>query len=173
MTNLPKKALTIAAFVAISAGSFTAIPAEAYSGGVPVNSYLATKGQAISGNIYSLPSNDNNYLVVKSTTSGAKKIQRTEFTFTTSTPVTQAMISVRVKSSAPSTNWNVKLYNYSTGNWDLLAIGTIGTNESGFSFPIMNFQKYVNNGNAKLAIESAKNVTHTISYDRVFITGSW
>jgi hypothetical protein len=79
----------------------------------------------------SLVADDNNYLVVRSATSGLTSYARTDFEFPDATATASRLdFSVVVKSSASSTTLRLFAFHVPTASWTLLNSSTVGTSES-------------------------------------------
>jgi len=76
-------------------------------------SYAVSLGSYQSGNLASLSSDDNNFLVTKSTSSGWYRESITDFEFrNVRLPVSRLDYSVRLKSSASSTSVTIYAYSF-------------------------------------------------------------
>ena len=117
------------------------------------SSYAVIQGTYVSGNVASLVSNDNNYLVIASQTSGTTRYATTDFTVTGITVPSPSKITVQViaKSSKSNTTQRIKLWNYSTSVWDQKDSATISTSEVTRSFDVTTgASNYISGGQLKV-----------------------
>jgi len=95
------------------------------------SSYTVAQGTYSSGNAASAASDDNNYLVVNSQTSGSTRFATADFTITGITPTALSKVEVMAitKSSKTSTSQRISLWNYVTSAWVQVDTTTIGTSD--------------------------------------------
>jgi hypothetical protein len=150
---------------------------QSYGSNPPVTytptSYSVTQGTYGSGNAASLASNDNNYLIINSQTSGTVRYAATDLTCTGVAGVpTRLDVSVTAKSSTSATTQVIQLWNYSTSAWDSFSSGNIGTAESTLPFSVTTgAANYVSGGQILVGVvdyKSRKNFT--LSLDRVAVS---
>jgi hypothetical protein len=150
---------------------------QSYGSNPPVtytpSSYSVTQGTYGSGNAASLTSDDNNYLIINSQTSGNVRYAGADLTCTGVTGVpTRLDVSVTAKSSSSGTSQTLQLWNYNTSAWDTFSSGTIGTAESTQTFSVTTgAANYVSGGQIQVgAIASKAKRTFTLSLDRVAVS---
>jgi predicted phosphodiesterase len=136
-------------------------------------SYAVVQGSYVSGSVSSLTADDNDYLVIQSTTSGIR-YATTDFTVTGITGGTPSKIDVKVitKSSQNTTSQSVYLWNYSTSAWDQKDSTTIGTSEVTRTFSVTSgTANYISGGQLKLRTAGSKsNKTFNLSHELISVT---
>lgn len=132
-------------------------------------SYSVSTGTFQSGTTSSLTADDNNYLVVKSSTSGSSRQSVTAFTFSKVAPGSRIAPTVRLKSSVSNTSIVVSAMNYTSGTWTQLTTGTVGISESTITAAITTgAANYVNaSGQMSLRVQSSSGSTHSVSFEIV------
>ena len=140
------------------------------------SSYSIITGKRLSGNLSSVTSNNNSYLVVKSQTSGTTRFARTEYTFSNFTGVTSASkltFTINAFSNVSATNGKIMILKASTGQWETLSTFTLGTTEGVYTGVVnADLATYANtSGVIKLRLETSKGkTTTTTSTDFVQLT---
>ena len=134
-------------------------------------SYAVSLGSYQSGDLTSLTSDDNNFLITKSTSSGWYRESITDFEFrNVRIPVSRLDYSVTIKSSASSTSATIYAYNFVTASWTQLNTSSIGTSEVTKNVSITSSAaSYINaEGNSLIRLKSSKLLgNHSISSDLV------
>jgi hypothetical protein len=138
------------------------------------SSYTIVTGTYQSGSLSSLGADDNNHLVVRSTTSGFERTSSTELVFSGVTgPVTRLDVSTILRSSTSSTTARLSLYDVVAGAWTQLTSSTIGTSEVSRAGAVSNSaSRYVSpSGIVRLRVQSSKLLsTHTLSLEQARLT---
>jgi hypothetical protein len=131
--------------------------------------YVVTTGTYQSGTVASLTTDDNNYLVVRSTTSGGTRQTVTDLGFVSVAPGTRLDYSVRLKSSESNTTVTIFAFNFVTGVWAQISSFQAGTGETTFSPSITtSAASYVSaDGRMTLRIQSSRTSTHSISEELI------
>jgi fibronectin type 3 domain-containing protein len=142
------------------------------------SSYTVTTGSYVSGNLASLRANDNNYMVIKSQTSGTTRYARTDFTVTGIAGGTYTRIDLQVisKSDKSSTTQKIYLYNYVTAAWDQKDSTTISTSEVTRNVAVTSgMTNYISGGQLKIRTEGYKTNSTTIqlSHEVVYAKVTW
>lgn len=136
--------------------------------------FTVTTGTFTSGALASLTSDDNNFLVAQSTTSGATRTSVTDFEFSSVAIPSQLDYSIRLKSSASSTTITIFAFNYATGIWTQIHNSTTGTTESAKTASITTgASNYVNaQGKSLVRVQSSRSTTHSVSHELVRLTAT-
>jgi hypothetical protein len=140
-------------------------------------SYAVSLGSYQSGNLTSLTSDDNNFLVTRSTSSGWYRESITDFEFRNiRLPASRLDYSLTIKSSGSfSTSIIIYAYNFATASWMQLNSSSIGTSEVTKNFSITSSPaSYINaEGKSLIRLKSSKLLgNHSISSDLVRLIGT-
>jgi hypothetical protein len=132
-------------------------------------SYSVTTGAYQSGTAASLTADDNNYLVVRSTTSGATRQSVADLGFIGVAAATRLDYTVRLRSSASNTTITIFALNFVTGTWTQIGKSAIGTSETTLSASLTtSAASYVSpDGRVTVRIQSSRTNTHSISDDLI------
>ena len=127
--------------------------------------YAVDTGTYQSGNVASLTADDNNYLVIKSTTSGVTRQSMTDFGFVTVAQGSRLDYSVRLKSSTSGTTVVVSAFNYSSSLWTQLSSSSVGSSEVTVSASITtSASSYISSdGKMLVRVQSSQGSTHSVS----------
>jgi hypothetical protein len=128
----------------------------------------------VSGDVQSLVSDNNSYLVIRSANSGYTAISRTDLRFIgVSGPVTRLDFSITLKSSTSSTAVTIYAFNTSTNAWVQLDSLSLSTAETTRTFAITsNPGSYVDaTGALRLRTQSSKFLgAHSLSLEVAKLT---
>lgn len=135
-----------------------------------VSSYTVVAGTHNSGNLASLNSDNNNYLKIKSTTSGSPRVSTTEFKFTVvpaGTSLKSIQGIIRLKSNTSNTNTKISLYNFSNSTWEQFDESAVGTNEVTRLISVTsNLTRYTNAlGQLNIQVTSSRLGNFTLLYE--------
>ena len=134
------------------------------------SSYTITAGSLNSGNLSSLAVNDNNYLVVNSTTGLGTKRAKLEFNYTGFSTPTQISVKVAAKVSSARPGY-LHLWNYTTSAFEQIAAPSLTTTETTTTVTLTsNVAKYVSAGNLKLQLEVVGSPSFNASIDEAEVT---
>jgi len=133
-----------------------------------------TVGSLVSGNLSSLSSNDNNFLAVRSATTGSNRISSLALTFSGIADTTPSSLNLTYigKSDGAGRTFGLYLYNQNTGAWDQIDSFAVGTGEVTRSVTVsQNPERYINgaNGTLQLGVVAgmAGQMTNTASHEQV------
>jgi hypothetical protein len=131
--------------------------------------FTVNQGSYVSGTTTSLTADDNNYLVIQSTTSGTNRVSNTDFKFSTVASPSRLDYTVRLKSSVTATTVTILAFNYTTSSWTQLGSTSVGTSEVTIVNSITTGAANYRNaqGNALLEIQSTKTSNNSISNEIV------
>jgi hypothetical protein len=136
-----------------------------------------TVGSLVSGTLSSLQSNNNQFYVVRSTTSGSARESRTTVTFAGFTGAPQRLdVSATVKAFYAGERLGLSLWNFSTGQWvQFLYTGSLGTAEVTKTFAVSSgASAYVSGGQARVQLRSDYgSVTHRLSIEMVTVKATY
>jgi hypothetical protein len=136
--------------------------------------YTIQQGAYVSGTVQSLVSDNDNYLVTRSATSGMTAISKTDLQFSgVAGPVTRLDFSVTLKSSTASTAVTIYAYSASTSSWVQLDSVTLGTGETTRTFALTsNAASYIDaTGTLRLRTQSSKFLSaHSVYLELVKLT---
>jgi Bacterial Ig domain len=135
------------------------------------STYSVGTGTYQGGDAASLTANDNDYLVVGSTTYGRTRRSTADFGFDNVAPGSRLDYSVRLKSSTSSTRVIVYAFNYVSTTWTQLSTSSIGTGEVTVSASIAaSAASYISpDGRMSLRVQSSKRSSHSISSEVITV----
>jgi PKD repeat protein len=170
---------TLTAIARDAAGNITTSTSRAVTVANPASYFPSLftiiTGTLTSGNLASLNSDNNNFLVVASVTSGSPRVSVTELEFSNVlTQVSRLDYSVRIKSSNSNTTTTIQAFNYVTGLWTQIHRSTTSTSESTKTASITSSaSSYVNSqGKSKIRVQSSNSSNHSLSHELVTLTAT-
>jgi hypothetical protein len=135
--------------------------------------YGVVSGSYESGGLPSLVANDNDRLVVRSTTSGSTGTAQAELTYSgLLTPVSRLDLRV-ILSAASNTSATLLLYDFTIGAWVGVSSGSIGSSETTRNVAISsNAARYVSpSGTVRLMVQSSRTLsTYSLRVDLARLT---
>jgi hypothetical protein len=132
--------------------------------------YAVTQGYYQSGTLASLAADDNGYLAVQGTTSGATRYARADFEFLgTPTAPLRYDFTVTARSSHSSTTLRIYAFNNTAGSWTQLTSTSLGTSEITRTVSITsNAAAYRDaNGRVRLRVQGSRSGSFTLSLEVV------
>ncbi len=141
--------------------------------------YVVNTGTFLSGSLASLNADDNNFLNIRSTTSGSTRTTNTDFAVL-SVPVsspTTIKVELRAKSSVGSTTLVTSVYNFSTASWQQINSYSGGIAETTKTINLTsNVARYIDAATNRMGVRVTSSrggsTTHTVSFEKLAITFS-
>jgi lysophospholipase L1-like esterase len=156
----------------------TATPVPVSQTVIP-STYVVNTGTFQSGSLTSLNADDNNFLNIRSTTSGSTRTTSSDFAVL-SVPVSAPKtikVELRAKSSTSSTTITTSVYNFSTASWQQVNSYTGNTAETTKTVSLTsNVARYIDSATNRMGIRVTSSrggsTTHTMSFEKLAITFS-
>lgn len=130
------------------------------------SSYSVTAGTLMSGNLASLNSNDNKYLVTKSVTSGSNRVSAVEVTFSGISNLNPSSLSFTYigKSNGAGRTFWLYLFNQNTGAWDTISTFSVGASEVTRNQVVsQNIVNYINPSTSSLRFKVVAGITGQVT----------